>query len=217
MLLRIKSSKKLRIFVILAAVSLIILVSFLNNLAPYAIFIAIPIFLFYLLRGKLGRSSTSGLFHITYSLELFAAAYALSGSVKKATYYMCRKEYPLSRHFKAALHNIRNGFEPVQSLTMAFKDAPTYCDWIKSLTRGSISDAGELFSIWRERAEEALSKLEDLLSFIIVISTLMPAILSIMLMVFGIKPPLLFIMVILQLLLFQGVYIWLKDLLSLIY
>lgn len=215
--MKIEPLKNFRKFVPLVVILLITLIASLA-FSRHITLIGLLSSLLYIFRYKFRRrSKVSDLIHVAYSLELFASVYTLTGSIKQALSYMGQKEYVLSGPFRTALLMIRDGSDPFESLSRIFKGSPIYRGWLISLINGSITDAQDVFSIWRNKAEEAVSKVDDVLSLVIVLATLVPVLFAIMLMVFGVRPPWLFVLVILQLVLFQGVYRWLGDLLSLLY
>ncbi|MDH5811469.1 MAG: hypothetical protein QXP73_03940 [Candidatus Methanomethylicaceae archaeon] len=206
----------------LSAIASLLLFLFIHNTTAYAMILgAYSPFLFYLLYRLYRRhglkSPTYDLLLAAHTFELFAAVYALSGSIKQSIRYLCRREYPLSEPFRSALLRVRSGSDPAESLLLALGKNPRYKEWLASVTRSSVSDANDIFSAWVSSAEEAIMKVDDLLSFMIVFSTILPVILSIILMVFGVRPPLLYLLIVFQLILFQGVYHWIRGLLSLLY
>ncbi|MGQ9759842.1 MAG: hypothetical protein ACUVQ5_04665 [Candidatus Methanomethylicaceae archaeon] len=215
--MKITPRKNIRKFILLVAILLIALTaSFV--ISQHLVLVAIPSSLFCLFKEKFRkRPSVVALIHAVYSLELFASIYALTGSIRQAISCLCRERNPLSKLFRASLLMIRDGSDPLESLARIFRGYPLYRDWFASLINGSITDAQDIFSIWRNGAEEVLYKVDDLLSLVMILSTLIPIILTIMLMVFGVRPPWLFILVVFQLILFQGVYRWLGEQLSLFY
>lgn len=188
----------------------------LKNFAISAVLAAVSLLILRFSKRIVRRSETSELLMIAHTLELLAAVYTLTGSIKQAVYYMCQRDYPLSKNFISALSEIRNGSDPVHSIMRSLEGNPRYINWFGSLIGGSTHDAKEILSLWRCCAEEAILKIDDILSFIIVSSTFLPTILAIILMVFGASPPLLYLLVIVQPLLFQVVYRWIGKLLSLI-
>ncbi|MCX8182579.1 MAG: hypothetical protein N3D12_05620 [Candidatus Methanomethyliaceae archaeon] len=208
--------KILALFLTLTASLVVFLYTY--NMAISAIIVAVLfLLLFYLFYVRCGRKFTTyELILFTHTMELFVAVYTLSGSIKQSIQYLCRREYPFSERFRAALLRIRNGSDLTESLRWVFRGNARYNEWFTSLASGSISDAQDLFSMWESSAEEAILKVDDLLSFVIVFSTLLPVVIVIMLMVFGAKPPFLYLLVIFQILLFQGVYRWIRDLFSLL-
>lgn len=206
----------------LKALALIMLAAFLilfmlihNTIISAIIIGALLLFLLYIKRA--GNPSIHALLLVTYIMELLAAAYALSGSFKQSICQLCRIECPVSGQFRSALLQIRNGVDPIESLKAAFQGNPWYGEWLESLLKGSVSDAQDLFSAWSIKAEEVILKVDDLLSFVMVFSTILPMILLIILMVFGVEPPLIYLLVVFQFILFQGVYHWIRGLLSLLY
>jgi hypothetical protein len=208
--------KYLKALAIVAPTLSLILFMLIRNITISAIIIGAPLLsIFYLKRAR--NPSVRTLLLVTHVMELLAAAYALSGSLKQSISQLCRIESPVSGQFRSALLRIRSGVDPAESLKAAFQGNPWCSEWLESLLKGSVSDAQDLFSAWSAKAEEVILKVDDLLSFVIVFSTILPVIFLIILMVSGVEPPLIYLLVVFQLTLFQGVYHWIKGLLSLLY
>lgn len=162
------------------------------------------------------RSAIIELRDVLYSLDIFATVCCLTGSIKMAASYVASDgKFKVSDRFRKTLFLMRNGIEPKKALLAAFCESEQYYEWVRSVAHGSISDTALLLSCWKSEAAKSLSKVEDTMAFIIVFSTLLPVVAAIMGLILGLgASPLVFLLVILQVLEFLVVYVWFKDLVA---
>jgi len=149
-----------------------------------------------------------------YCFDLFAMVVSLTGSFEIASLYACRtSKSGVSKRFRRALFVIRCGTDPKKAIMIAFGTKKRYTDWLRSVVYGSESDAASILMWWNTEMVRGVSKVEDAMAFFTVITTLLPVVTSITVLIWGWGNSLLiFVIVVLQPSAFMVVYLWFKDL-----
>jgi len=185
--------------------------SILTFLSP-VLFALILIFMYPMLHLK--RLAVSELKTSLFVLDLFSSVYLLTGSIETSASYLAEDcNLVTARRFREVLLRIRNGTEPRKALIKTFSRNRALLEWIKSLTFGSYAGTSSLMESWKAEAMKNLSRSEDLMALIILVSTLLPIVMTIVFLVCGVgSSPLIFTLVVIVGVEFLCLHIWMKEL-----
>jgi hypothetical protein len=162
----------------------------------------------------LKRLAVSELKTSLFVLDLFSSVYLLTGSIETSASYLAEDcNLVTARRFREVLLRIRNGTEPRKALIKTFSRNRALLEWIKSLTFGSYAGTSSLMESWKAEAMKNLSRSEDLMALIILVSTLLPIVMTIVFLVCGVgSSPLIFTLVVIVGVEFLCLHIWMKEL-----
>lgn len=163
---------------------------------------------------RLGHLAIAELKTSLFTFDIFSSVYLLTGSIEVASSYLAGDgNMATARRFRKVLLHMRNGAEPRKALIEVFSGNQVLIDWIRSVTYGSLTSTASIMEAWKAEAMKNLSKSEDLMAFVILVSTLLPIVMTIVFLIWGAGSSLaIFLLVMLEAAEFLGVYLWLKDL-----